>query len=328
MLAADGRSDGQRLGITGPVGLQFGHPLQFEVARRIAAMTPGDLDYVFFANSGSEAVDSAMKMALQYHRAKGQPQRVRFVCREKAYHGVNFGGTSLSGMVRNRETFGPLLAGMAAPPPGAPMALPTNVILGQMLRVSSRISDLIFSPGRPPQVERHGELVAVPQVGLDELQAAMLRIIASAPLEAQCGRGMLGSTRDATTPTSGAPHFCASRHSPHTRTCSGNFGSARARCGRRSAGVCHLDCPLCSRSTASGWGQTHRAGPRGPARRHRGEGSEGNGGGPGPKTRRRDKGDPQRNARHSPLNSPAFHCSAPFRPRPARTITTGSDRLS
>ena len=92
---------------------QFGHPLQFEVARRIAAMTPGDLDYVFFANSGSEAVDSAMKMALQYHRAKGQPQRVRFVCREKAYHGVNFGGTSLSGMVRNRETFGPLLAGVS-----------------------------------------------------------------------------------------------------------------------------------------------------------------------------------------------------------------------
>jgi beta-alanine--pyruvate transaminase len=54
-----------------------------------------------------------MKMALQYHRAKGQPQRVRFVCREKAYHGVNFGGTSLSGLVKNRETFGPLLAGIS-----------------------------------------------------------------------------------------------------------------------------------------------------------------------------------------------------------------------
>jgi beta-alanine--pyruvate transaminase len=92
---------------------QFGHPLQFEVARRVAALAPDGLDYVFFANSGSEAVDSAMKIALQYHRSNGQPQRVRFVCREKAYHGVNFGGTSLSGMVRNRETFGPLLAGVS-----------------------------------------------------------------------------------------------------------------------------------------------------------------------------------------------------------------------
>ena len=92
---------------------QFGHPLQFEVARRVAALAPDGLDYVFFTNSGSEAVDSAMKIALQYHRAMGQPQRTRFVCREKAYHGVNFGGTSLSGMVRNRESFGPLLAGIS-----------------------------------------------------------------------------------------------------------------------------------------------------------------------------------------------------------------------
>jgi beta-alanine--pyruvate transaminase len=92
---------------------QFGHPLQFEVARRVAELTPGDLDYVFFANSGSEAVDSAMKMCIQYHRARGQSQRTRFVCREKAYHGVNFGGTSLSGLVKNRESFGPLLAGIS-----------------------------------------------------------------------------------------------------------------------------------------------------------------------------------------------------------------------
>ncbi len=85
---------------------QVAHPNSFELARRVAQLTPGDLDYVFFANSGSEAVDTAMKIALAYHRARGEGQRIRFVSRERAYHGVNVGGTSLSGMVRNRETFG------------------------------------------------------------------------------------------------------------------------------------------------------------------------------------------------------------------------------
>jgi len=84
---------------------QVAHPNSFELARRIAVLTPGDLDYVFFTNSGSESVDTAMKIALAYHRAKGEGQRVRFISRERAYHGVNFGGTSLSGMVRNRDTF-------------------------------------------------------------------------------------------------------------------------------------------------------------------------------------------------------------------------------
>ena len=92
---------------------QGGHPKSFELARKIAALTPGSLDYVFFGNSGSEAVDSALKIALAYHRARGEGQRMRFVSRERAYHGVNIGGTSLSGLVKNREAFGIGLTGVA-----------------------------------------------------------------------------------------------------------------------------------------------------------------------------------------------------------------------
>ena len=92
---------------------QGAHPLAFELAQRVAALTPGDLDYVFFANSGSEAVDTALKIALAYHRARGQGQRMRFISRERAYHGVNIGGTSLSGLVKNREAFGVGLTGVA-----------------------------------------------------------------------------------------------------------------------------------------------------------------------------------------------------------------------
>jgi beta-alanine--pyruvate transaminase len=84
---------------------QVAHPNSFELARKVAQLTPADLDYVFFTNSGSESVDTAMKIALAFHRARGEGQRIRFVSRERAYHGVNFGGTSLSGMMRNRETF-------------------------------------------------------------------------------------------------------------------------------------------------------------------------------------------------------------------------------
>ena len=90
-----------------------GHPRQFELATRIAAMTPGDLDRIFFANSGSEAVDTAMKIALAYHQARGQGTRTMFVSRERAYHGVNFGGVSLAGLVNNRRRFGPSLPGIA-----------------------------------------------------------------------------------------------------------------------------------------------------------------------------------------------------------------------
>lgn len=89
-----------------------GHPKQFELATRVAELTPGDLNRVFFANSGSEAVESAMKIALAYHQARGQGGRNLFVSRERAYHGVNFGGVSLSGMVNNRRKFGMGLGGI------------------------------------------------------------------------------------------------------------------------------------------------------------------------------------------------------------------------
>ena len=85
---------------------QFGHPASFEVARRIAAVTPGDLDHVFFANSGSEAVETALKIALAYHKARGEGQRMRFVGRERGYHGVNFGGLAVAGMINNKKAFG------------------------------------------------------------------------------------------------------------------------------------------------------------------------------------------------------------------------------
>ena len=90
-----------------------GHPKQFELASRIAELTPGDLNRIFFGNSGSEAVESAMKIALAYHQARGQGGRTMFVSRERAYHGVNFGGLSLAGLVNNRRRFGPTLPGIA-----------------------------------------------------------------------------------------------------------------------------------------------------------------------------------------------------------------------
>ncbi len=90
---------------------QYSHPDAFELAGMLARVTPADLDHLFFVNSGSEAVDTAMKIALLYHRSRGEAERQRFVTRERAYHGVNFGGVSLSGMVRNREAFGSGLPG-------------------------------------------------------------------------------------------------------------------------------------------------------------------------------------------------------------------------
>jgi len=92
---------------------QGAHPAQFELARRVAALTPEGIDKVFFTNSGSESVDTAIKIALAYHRARGEGQRMRMVSRERAYHGVNIGGTSLSGLVKNREAFGVGMAGVA-----------------------------------------------------------------------------------------------------------------------------------------------------------------------------------------------------------------------
>ena len=91
---------------------QFGHPKAFELAGRIAALAPGDLDHVFFCNSGSEAVDTALKIALAYHNVRGNASRTRLIGRERGYHGVGFGGTSVGGMVANRKQFGTLLAGV------------------------------------------------------------------------------------------------------------------------------------------------------------------------------------------------------------------------
>ena len=85
---------------------QFGHPLSFELANRIRDLTPAGLDYVFFTGSGSESADTSLKMARAYWRAKGQASKTRLIGREKGYHGVNFGGISVGGMVGNRKTFG------------------------------------------------------------------------------------------------------------------------------------------------------------------------------------------------------------------------------
>lgn len=91
---------------------QFGHPKPFALASRIAQLAPGDLDHVFFTNSGSEAVDTALKVALAYWNVTGQGQRTRLIGRERGYHGVGFGGISVGGIVNNRKFFGNALAGV------------------------------------------------------------------------------------------------------------------------------------------------------------------------------------------------------------------------
>jgi beta-alanine--pyruvate transaminase len=92
---------------------QVSHPDAFTLASRIGAMAPGDLNHVFFCNSGSEAVDTALKVALAYHRARGDGARTRFIGRERGYHGVGFGGLSVGGMVANRKAFsGAMLPGV------------------------------------------------------------------------------------------------------------------------------------------------------------------------------------------------------------------------
>ncbi len=91
---------------------QMGHPKVFELAERLVELTPAGLDKVFFTNSGSESVDTALKMALGYHRVRGEGQRTRLIGRERGYHGVNFGGISVGGMVANRRMFGTMLGGV------------------------------------------------------------------------------------------------------------------------------------------------------------------------------------------------------------------------
>jgi beta-alanine--pyruvate transaminase len=91
---------------------QMSHPLAFELASRVAALMPENLSRVFFTNSGSESVDTALKIALAYQRARGQGTRTRLIGRERGYHGTGFGGISVGGIVNNRRQFGTLLTGV------------------------------------------------------------------------------------------------------------------------------------------------------------------------------------------------------------------------
>lgn len=126
-------------------GFQFGHPLAFELADRIASFMPTGLDRVFFTNSGSEAADTALKIARAYWRAAGRPTKTRLIGRSRGYHGVNFGGTSLGGIGANRKTYGPLLDSDHLP--------------------ATWLPDNVFSRGMPPHgahlADRLEELVAL-----------------------------------------------------------------------------------------------------------------------------------------------------------------------
>jgi beta-alanine--pyruvate transaminase len=90
----------------------MGHPIAFEFAERLAAIAPPGFKHVFFTNSGSESADTALKIALAYHRARGEGQRYRLIGRERGYHGVNFGGMAVGGIPTNRKVFGPGLSGV------------------------------------------------------------------------------------------------------------------------------------------------------------------------------------------------------------------------
>lgn len=94
------------------MAFQLGHPTAFELANKLTDMAPAGIDYAFFVNSGSEAVDTALKMALAYHRLRGEASRTRFIGRERGYHGVGFGGISVGGLSANRKMFGAMLPGV------------------------------------------------------------------------------------------------------------------------------------------------------------------------------------------------------------------------
>lgn len=91
---------------------QMGHPKAFELAERLVEYMPDDINHVMYTNSGSESVETALKVALAYHRVKGDGSRFRLIGRERGYHGVNFGGISVGGIVSNRKMFGTLLTGV------------------------------------------------------------------------------------------------------------------------------------------------------------------------------------------------------------------------
>jgi len=94
------------------MAFQLSHPTVFELANKVTAMAPDGIDYAFFVNSGSEAVDTALKMALAYHRIRGDASRTRLIGRERGYHGVGFGGISVGGISPNRKMFGAMLPGV------------------------------------------------------------------------------------------------------------------------------------------------------------------------------------------------------------------------
>ncbi len=91
---------------------QMGHPKAFALANKLVEITPEDMNHVFFTNSGSESVETALKIAIAYQRMRGQASRTRLIGRERGYHGVNFGGISVGGIVNNRKMFGTLLSGV------------------------------------------------------------------------------------------------------------------------------------------------------------------------------------------------------------------------
>lgn len=91
---------------------QMGHPIAFELANRLIGVAPKGIEHVFYTNSGSESVETALKLAIAYHRARGEGARTRLIGRERGYHGVNFGGISVGGIVNNRKVFGTLLGGV------------------------------------------------------------------------------------------------------------------------------------------------------------------------------------------------------------------------
>ena len=119
---------------------QYGHPLSFELANKIRELTPDGLDYVFFTGSGSESADTSLKMARAYWRAKGMGTKTRLIGREKGYHGVNYGGISVGGMVGNRKTFGQGIEADHLPHTQPPMGS--------------------FIQGMPPQDGPHGASLA------------------------------------------------------------------------------------------------------------------------------------------------------------------------
>jgi beta-alanine--pyruvate transaminase len=111
---------------------QMGHPGAFQLADRLVKLLPGDLNHVFFTNSGSEAVDTALKIAIAYHALGGEPSRQRLVGRERAYHGVNLGGVAVGGIATNRRFFGDLIPGV------------------DHLRHTHDLAHNAFSRGQPP----------------------------------------------------------------------------------------------------------------------------------------------------------------------------------